>query len=186
VLGRFGTKNRTVMLNPRLKDVMGLPISLLEQRHTVSSSEYGTGEAQRAVEALITSNEDADNMAFDFTLKGENTTLRSRKGGSKKARGRKGGSTTQRSKKRKRPSKAETGETDHLGISNAEEVVDQAAIRKCIRELNSEFEFGDGPELNSEPEKSTLMGDDSYFINSSYNSFFGTNLYPEDMFSFDA
>lgn len=195
VLGRFGTKNRTVILNPRLEEIMGLPASLLEERRVLSSSDYGTGEAQRAVEALMTSNENAVNMTSDFTLKGENITLRSRKAGNTKVRSRKGGnttlrsrkggSTTQRSKKRKRPSNAETGETDQLGIFNAEKSVEEAAIRKCISELKSEFEFGDGPELNSELEKSTLSGDDSYFKNYNYDGFFGTNLYPDDLFSFD-
>jgi hypothetical protein len=134
-------------------------------------------------------------MTSDFTLMGENTTLGSRKGGNTKVRSRKGentkvrsrkgGSTTQRSKKRKRPSNAKTGGTAQLGIFNTDEFVEEADILKSMRELKSELEFGACSELNSEHDNSSLMCDESYFKDYNYDDFFGTDLRPEDLFSFD-
>jgi hypothetical protein len=195
VLGRFGTKNRTVILNPRLEEIMGLPAILPENTCIVPSSDCSTVQAQRAIDALLSSNKDVDNRTSDSTLKEENTTVGSRKGGntnvcSRKGenatvRSRKGGSTTQRSKKRKRSSNAETVGTAQLGVFNTDECIENADILRFIHELEPELEFGDGSELNSGLQKSSLMCDDSYFQNYSYNDFLRTNLSPEDLFPFD-
>lgn len=172
-----------------------MPASVLENRCVVSSSDCSTGEAQLAVDALLTSNENADNRTSDSTLKRENTTLsssrrgytkvRSRNGKNTKVRTRKGGSTSQRSKKRKRPSNAETGGTATRGVFNTDEFAEEADILKCMGELKPELEFSDGSQLNSELEKSSFMCDESYFMNYNFDDFFKTNLCPEDIFSFD-
>jgi hypothetical protein len=119
------------------------------------------------------------------TRKRGNTKVRSRKGETAKVRSRKEESTTQPSKKRKRQSNAETAGTAQRGVFNTVGSDEDADILKYMRELKSELEFGDGSELNSGPQNSSLMCDDSYFQNCSYDDLFRTNLLPEDLFSFD-
>lgn len=174
MLGRFRKGSRTPVLNPRLEKILGLPTGLPEDRRIVLALEDSNSEALRVVDALLASNNNSDNRTSDFMPKRGNATPRSRNGGNKNLR----------SRKRKRRSGAETGGAAQLGVFGTDEFVEEAATLKRMCESKSQLEFGGGPELNSEFANSSSMCDESYFKNNSYDDLFRTNLYPQDMFSF--
>lgn len=175
VLGRFGARNRTVILNPRLEKILSMPVGLLENRSIVTSSNCSTGQALQTVDALQPSNENADTRTSDYTLRREYTKLgsrkrgktkvRSKKGENTKVRTRKGERTTQRSKIRKLPSSAETGGTAKCGVLISAEFAEEADILKYKWPSDSALEFGDGSELKSELQNPSLLGDQTFLTN---------------------
>ncbi|XP_033608304.1 uncharacterized protein LOC117282505 [Cryptotermes secundus] len=165
VLGRFGTRNRTVILNPRLEEILSMPASLLENRSIVTSLNCSIGQALQAVDALRTSNEDAATRTSDYTLKREYTKRGSRKKGNTNVRTRKAERKPQRSKKRKLPSSAETDGTAKCGALITDEFAEEADILKYKWPSDPALEFGDGSELNSELENPSLLGDQPFLMN---------------------
>jgi hypothetical protein len=181
VLGKLGTKSGTVILNPRLEAIFGPPTGLPKKRSIASLSSEGSNvEARRTVEALLASNDDADKRSSDSTPNGGNDTLRSKKRGSDTLRSKKGENTSFRSKKRKTSSNAEADDTAQLGVSDAGELVEEAAIPKQMTEPTSEINFGDCPEMLIELEKPTLTFEDYNLNDYACDDFFETSL-PEDL-----
>lgn len=152
-----------------------MPASLLENRSIVTSSNSNTGQSLRAVDALRTSNEDADTRTSHYRLKREysklgsgkrgNTKVRSKKGENTNVRTRKGERTTQRSRKRRLPSSAETDGTANCGVLVADEFAEKADTPKYKWPSDSALAFGDGSELNSELENPSLLGDQPFLTN---------------------
>jgi hypothetical protein len=56
VLGKFGKRNMTTMINPRLEEIASMPAALPEEISTVLSSEGDNGETNRTIQFLLTSN----------------------------------------------------------------------------------------------------------------------------------
>jgi hypothetical protein len=146
VLGELGTKNKTVIINPRLVALLGVPTDFPEKSLMASTSENSNVEAWRDLEALLASNGDADNKTYESTTKGRSTTPRSRK--------------------RKRSSNKETGGTALIGAFDPDELDEEAASLKRMRKSNPEVEFESDPELKSEFERFFMMYDDAYCMDS--------------------
>jgi hypothetical protein len=56
VLGKFGNKNMTAMVNPRLEEIVSMPAALPKERSAGVSLEGDNGETSRAIKSLLDSN----------------------------------------------------------------------------------------------------------------------------------
>ncbi|XP_069698841.1 uncharacterized protein [Periplaneta americana] len=167
VLGRFGLQASSLMINPQLDGMKDLPTNLTSSNQNVSSKEDEAAEAARAVEDLFASCDDADKWASYPRPKRRNTNERRRK------------------RKSTRSPNYETGGRARLGPVDPDEMDEETAILKRMRESKLEPEFEEDLELSSELEKFRLISESGahYKDDDDDDDFWRRTPDPDELFS---
>ncbi|KAJ9575150.1 hypothetical protein L9F63_025900 [Diploptera punctata] len=161
VLGRFGLQASSLMVNPQLGGMKGLPTELVSQNLRNSTSTDNIAESQRAVSDLFASCDDADSWASYSKPRSRNSKERRRK--------------------RKYRTNDESGLKARLGAIDPDELEEEAAILKRMREETLENEFEEDAELTSELEKFRLISQNASGCRD--DDFWNKISDPEDIYS---
>ncbi|PSN57037.1 hypothetical protein C0J52_01750 [Blattella germanica] len=164
VLGRFGLQASSLMINPQLGGMKGLPTDLVAKSLKTSSTRDNAGESERAVDDLFASCDDADNWASYPKQRKRHTNER-------------------RKKRKANRSNDESGGRARLGSVDPDDFDEETTILKRMRETTLETEFEEDAELNSELEKFRLLSENMSDYKDNDEDDFWKRTDPDDLFS---